>query len=84
MEYVGLGQVTDHTRPLVGLAGPQHQVADRYRQKASLLKLGRLPAQLVVARAGQGRYRRHGYNRADVPTDAEMLTILAALNSELA
>jgi len=59
--------------PFVGLADPEHEVADRYGQPVRLLKLGRLPLQLVVDKAGTVRYRHDGSSMRDIPTNAAIL-----------
>lgn len=66
--------------PFVGLADPQHRVADRYRQEVNVLKLGRMPAQFIIDKAGQIRYQHYSQNMADIPANAEMLAILASLS----
>lgn len=70
--------------PFVGLADPRHEAADLYRQDVNLLKLGRLPAQFIIDKAGCLRYQHHSQHMADIPSNAEMLAILDALNAEQA
>ena len=42
--------------PFVGLPDPDHVVADLYGQQVRLLKLGRLPAQMLIDKQGLLRY----------------------------
>ncbi len=34
--------------PFIGLPDPQHEVASLYGQEVKILKLGRLPAQMII------------------------------------
>jgi peroxiredoxin len=68
--------------PFVGLPDPQHTVADLYGQQVKLLKLGRLPALIVVDKKGQMRYQHHGESMSDIPPNAEILALLDDLNQK--
>jgi peroxiredoxin len=68
--------------PFPGLADPQHQVADVYNQEVNLLKLGRMPALIVVDRQGQIRFEHYGESMSDIPLDQEVLELLDELNKE--
>ena len=70
--------------PFVGLADPKHLVANLYRQEVKLLKLGRLPALLVVNKAGQVRFQHYGTSMSDIPPNADLLSLLDQLNQEAA
>jgi peroxiredoxin Q/BCP len=63
--------------PFVGLADPEHKVADRYGQAVRLLKLGRLPLQLIIDQTGTVRYRHDANSMSDIPDNAEMLEELS-------
>ncbi len=66
--------------PFVGLADPKHTVADRFGQQVNWLKLGRMPAQVVVDKAGQVQYRHFGSSMSDIPPNSELLAVLDRLN----
>ena len=66
--------------PFVGLADPQHTVADRYGQEVSLLKLGRMPALMVIDKAGQVRFQHHAGAMFDIPPNRQVLAILDGIN----
>jgi peroxiredoxin len=66
--------------PFPGLADPQHTVADLYRQEVNLLKLGRMPAVLVVDMAGKICYQHYGESMSDIPLNQEILGVLDQLN----
>jgi peroxiredoxin len=70
--------------PFVGLADPDHQVADLYRQEVSLRKLGRMPALLLVDREGQVRFQRYGNAMQDIVPNDDVLKLLDKLNHEQA
>ena len=65
--------------PFVGLPDPQHSVLKLYGQEVNLFKLGRMPAQLIVDRAGLVRYVHYGHNMSDIPANAELLGLLETL-----
>jgi peroxiredoxin Q/BCP len=68
--------------PFVGLADPTHTVARRYGQEVKLLKFGRMPAMMVVDKAGMVRYSHYGHAMSDIPPNPEILAILDGLNQE--
>ena len=68
--------------PFPGLADPQHTVADLYHQQVNAIKLGRMPAVLVVDKAGQIRYEHYGESMSDIPLNQEALQVLEQLNRE--
>jgi peroxiredoxin len=68
--------------PFVGLADPTHTVARRYGQEVSLLKLGRMPALMVIDKAGQVAYKHYGGSMSDIPPNPQILAILDDLNQE--
>ena len=70
--------------PFVGLPDPKHTVLKRYGQQMKLLKLGRMPAQVVVDKAGAARYVHDGHDMSDIPDNQEILDLLHELNQETA
>lgn len=65
--------------PFTGLPDPSHSVLKRYGQEVNLFKLGRMPAQVIIDRAGVVRYAHYGHSMADIPANAELLELLDAL-----
>ena len=57
----------EHSMPFVGLADPDHVAAKRYQQAIKLLKLGRMPLQLIVDRDGIVRQRHDSGSMSDIP-----------------
>jgi peroxiredoxin len=68
--------------PFVGLADPDHTVAKLYRQEVNLLKLGRMPALLVVDKEGQVRFQRYGNAMQDIVPNDQVLKLLDKLDRQ--
>jgi len=68
-----------HEMPFVGLADPKHVAAKAYGQPVRLLKLGRMPMQLLVDREGVIRYFHESTSMSDIPHDDVVLSALDAL-----
>ena len=68
--------------PFVGLADPAHAVAGRYGQEVKLLRLGRMPAPMVIDKAGRVRHKHYGGAMSDIPPNREILAILDRLVQE--
>jgi peroxiredoxin len=68
--------------PFVGLADPKHTVLKRYGQEVNLFKLGRMPAQVIVDKAGKARYVHYGHSMSDIPSNAELLELLDEIDQE--
>ncbi|HET90664.1 MAG TPA: redoxin domain-containing protein [Chloroflexi bacterium] len=74
-------QVWDEQQyPFVGFADYKHTVADLYGQQVKLLKLGRMPAMLVVDRQGIIQFTHFGDDMADIPKNDQVLALLDRLN----
>jgi len=68
--------------PMVGLADPGSKVADRYDQEVNLLKLGRMPAQLVIDKEGKIRFIHYGKSMSDIPENKLILSVLDEINTK--
>ncbi len=68
--------------PFAGLPDPAHSVLKLYGQEVNLFKLGRMPAQVIVDRDGLARFIHYGHAMSDIPENAEILSLLNALNRE--
>jgi len=62
--------------PFVGLPDPTASVLKLYGQEVNLFKLGRMPAQVLVNKAGVARFVHYGHNMSDIPENAELLALL--------
>jgi peroxiredoxin Q/BCP len=67
--------------PFIGLPDPKHSVLKRYGQEVNLFKLGRMPAQVIVDKAGTARYVHYGKSMSDIPENRELLKILKRINN---
>lgn len=68
--------------PFVGLADPDHKVADLYGQQVKWLKFGRMPALMLVDKQGLVVYQHYGDSMKDIPPSAEILALLDKLNTQ--
>jgi peroxiredoxin len=66
----------ENEMPFVGLPDPDHSVLKRYGQQVKLFKLGRMPAQMIIDKAGTLRYIHYGHSMQDIPENAELLQLL--------
>jgi peroxiredoxin len=69
----------EHDLPFTGLPDPTHTVLKLYGQQINLFKFGRMPAQVLVDKAGLARYIHYGHDAADIPANAEMLALIDSL-----
>ena len=65
--------------PFIGLPDPEHKILKLYGQEASLFKLGRLPAQMLVDKSGMLRYVHYGHSMADIPSNKEIINLIKAI-----
>lgn len=66
--------------PFVGLPDPKASVLKLYGQEVNLFKLGRMPAQVLIDKAGIARYVHYGHNMSDIPANAELLALGDEIN----
>ena len=69
-----------HDLPFIGLPDPKASVLKLYGQEVNLFKLGRMPAQVIVDKAGVARFVHYGHSMSDIPENAEVLSLLDQLN----
>jgi len=72
----------EHDMPFIGLPDPEHTVSKLYGQQVKIYKMGRMPAQLVVDKKGNIRYKHYGNSMSDIAADSEILVLLDELNRE--
>lgn len=51
-----------------------------YGQQIKIFKFGRMPAQVLVDKAGVARYIHYGHNMQDIPSNTEMLDLIDSLD----
>lgn len=71
-----------HDLPFVGLPDPEHTVLKLFGQQVNLFKLGRMPAQVLVDKTGVARFAHYGHSMSDIPSNAEILGLIASLEGE--
>jgi len=69
--------------PYIGLPDPRHRVADLYGQEWNLFKMGRIPALLIVDKAGNIRYQHYSDSMKDIPENSLVLSLLDKINLEV-
>ena len=74
----------ENSLPFVGLPDPEHSVLKLYGQEVNLFKLGRMPAQVLIDKAGVARYVHYGHNMSDIPKNEELLALGDVINAEAA
>ena len=65
--------------PFIGLPDPKASVLKLYGQEINLFKLGRMPAQVIVDKAGIARFVHYGHDMTDIPSNTELLLLLDSL-----
>ena len=67
--------------PFIGLPDPKASVLKLYGQEVNLFKLGRMPAQVLIDKAGVARYVHYGHSMSDIPSNQEMLALGDEINA---
>ena len=67
--------------PFIGLPDPGHTVLKLYGQQIKLFKMGRMPAQVLVDKNGIARYVHYGHDMTDIPSNDDLLGLLASMGS---
>ena len=71
----------EHDIPFIGLPDPDGRVLRLYGQEVNPLKLGRMPALVVVDQQGVVRFVHYADSMADIPTNQQVLNVLDEVNS---
>lgn len=69
--------------PFIGLPDPKSSVLKLYGQEVNLFKLGRMPAQVLIDKAGIARYVHYGHDMKDIPANEEILSLADEINLEI-
>lgn len=65
--------------PFIGLPDPGHAVLKLFGQEVNLFKLGRMPAMVIVDKAGLVRFAHYGHSMSDIPENKDVLAALSGL-----
>jgi peroxiredoxin len=68
--------------PFTGLPDPKASVLKLYGQEVNLFKLGRMPAQVLIDKAGIARYVHYGHSMSDIPQNKEILALGDEINAK--
>ena len=68
--------------PFVGIPDPEHKIADLYNQRFNLLKMGRMPALLLIDKCGYVRFQHHGDSMRDIVDSKFVFNLLDKINPE--
>ena len=71
----------ENNLPYPGLPDPNKQVMKRYKQEVNLFKLGRMPLNAIVDRAGLIRFIHYGHSMSDIPENETLLGVIDELNA---
>lgn len=71
----------DEALPFIGLPDPTASVLKLYGQEVNLFKLGRMPAQVLIDKAGVARYVHYGHSMSDIPENEELLALGDEINA---
>ena len=63
----------------IGLPDEQKQVLNLYGQEVKLLKLGRMPAQMLIDKQGMLRFAHYGNSMQDIPDSQEIFEVIDQL-----
>ena len=66
----------------IGLPDPEHRVLKLYGQEIKIFKYGRMPAQVLIDKAGYVRFIHYGHDMTDIPSTEEMLGLIASLEGD--
>ncbi len=62
--------------PFIGLPDSTASVLKLYGQEVNLFKLGRMPAQVLIDKAGVARFVHYGHSMSDIPDNQEILALV--------
>jgi len=69
----------EHPFKFIGIPDENQAVLALYGQQIKLLKLGRMPAQILIDKAGIVRYVHYGSSMKDIPENSEIFSLIDTL-----
>ncbi len=66
--------------PFIGLPDARASVLKLYGQEINLFKMGRMPAQVLVDKAGVARFVHYGHSMSDIPENDELFALIDIIN----
>ena len=64
----------------IGVPDPNHKLARQFGQPVKWFKLGRMPAIIIIDKAGKIRYEHFGSSMKDIPENQDLFEVLDNLN----
>jgi len=68
--------------PFIGIADPEHIIANSYGQQVKIIKMGRLPASVLIDKHGLIRYKYYGSSMSDIAENKLILSLIDEINQE--
>lgn len=65
---------------MIGLSDPDSTIANRYHQEVKFMRMGRLPALMVLDKKGIIRFMHYGKSMSDIPDNPQVFGILDEIN----
>lgn len=62
-----------------GIPDEKNTVLRQYEQEVNILKLGRMPAQMLIDKEGILRYIHYGHSMKDIPQNSEIFDLIDTL-----
>ncbi len=63
----------ENQMPFYGIPDPDHTIANQYGQKVNLIKLGRMPAHVIIDKQGMIKHVYYGASMKDIPENDSVL-----------
>lgn len=70
----------EHGLEFIGIGDEKQRILKLYDQKISLLKLGRMPAQMIIDKNGILKFIHYGNSMKDIPENSEIIKIISNMN----
>jgi peroxiredoxin Q/BCP len=67
---------------MIGLSDPDSVIANSYHQEVKFMRMGRLPALLVLDKKGIIRFLHYGKSMTDIPENSQVFQILDEINNQ--
>ena len=72
----------EESLPFIGLPDPKASVLKLYGQEVNLFKLGRMPAEVLIDKAGVARFVHYGHAMSDIPKNRDLLALGDEINRD--
>jgi peroxiredoxin len=60
----------------IGIPDAKNSILKTYGQEINIFKLGRMPAQVLIDKAGFARFVYYGHSMSDIPENKDVLNII--------